>query len=767
MSLTPATRLGPYEIIAPLGAGGMGEVYRARDTRLKRDIAIKVLPDDVASSPERLARFEREATTVAGLNHPNIVVLYSIEEVEGMRFLTMELVDGRGLDQSVAPGGLPAARLVELGIAMADALAAAHEKGVVHRDLKPANVMLTKDGRVKVLDFGLAKLATSDSNTDLSKAATITTPVSDEGHVVGTVPYMAPEQVRGEAVDARTDLFALGVVLYELAAGRRPFEGATHADISSAILRDAPKPLASMRRDLPADLDRIVSWCLEKNPRERIQSALDMSNELRRLRKELERSEPGAEARSAPEKAASIAVLPFANRSASADDEYFSDGLADELLSVLSKIKGLRVTARSSAFTFKGKQATAAEIGRALDVATLLEGSVRKAGNRIRVSVQLVNVADSSNLWSETYIRTMEDIFAVQDDIAQSVVKELRTALLGEEADSDANRRVKAEVSSAARGRATDIEVNRLYLQARHLLDRDTPNDLTKAIAYLRETLERDPEFALGWSLLSAAHTREADKGLVPPAVGYGQARDAVERALALAPDLAEGHALLAWIQKNFDWDWARAKASFTRALELAPRNAIALRRAGTLAWTLGHMEEGLELTRRALEHDPLSAHAYGNLGLALQDANRLAESEAAFRKALELAPQKEGVLAALALTLLEQGRREEALTEALREQDEGERLWALAIIHHAMGHESESDAALQQLIDNYSQTFAFMIAQVYARRGQIDSAFEWLGLAYARRDGGLVDLKRSLRLRSLHGDPRWGAFLKKMGLED
>ena len=765
--MTTGTRLGTYEIIAPLGAGGMGEVYRARDLRLGREIALKVLPADTRASADRLARFEREARTVAGLNHPNIVTLHSVEDSDGVRFLTMELVEGQSLDHAVAPGGLPIPQVIELGIALADALAAAHEKGIIHRDLKPANVMLTKDRRVKVLDFGLAKLVVGEPDSDLTQAATVASPISSVGAVVGTVPYMAPEQILGGTVDARTDLFALGVVLYELLSGKRPFGGETPVDVSHAILREAPKPLLALRPDLPPDFDRVVARCLEKSPRERIQSALDVSNELRRLRKELERTASGAGFRPADRKVASIAVLPFANRSASADDEYFSDGLADELLGVFSKIKGLRVTARTSSFHFKGKDTTVAEIGHALDVATVLEGSVRKAGNRVRISVQLVNVADSSQLWSETYDRILDDIFAVQDDIAQSVVKELRTTLLGVETDSETSGRVKAEVATAAKGRATDIEVNRLYLQARHFLDRDTPNDLTKAIAYLGEALERDPEFALAWSLLGAAHTREADKGLVPSAVGYGQAREAVERALALDPDLAEGHAHLAWIQKNFDWDWARAQASFTRALELAPQNAIALRRSATLAWTLGRMEEGFELTHRALEQDPLSAHAYSNLGLGFQDAGRLSESEAAFRKALELAPQKDGVRAGLALTLLEQGRRDEALTEATLEQEEESRLWALAMVHHTLGHASESDAALRTLVEHHANTMAFMISETYGRRGEIDAAFEWLDRAYAQRDGGLVGVKSSPHLRSLHSDPRWSAFLKKMGLPE
>ena len=282
MPLFAGSRLGRYDIIAALGAGGMGEVYRARDSRLGRDVALKVLPAGVAADAERLARFEHEARIVAGLNHPNIVTLYSVEDEDGIRFLTMELVEGHGLERQVTPGGLSIARVIELGVALADALAAAHDKGVVHRDLKPANVMLTNDGRVKVLDFGLAKLADSRTDLEAAQAVTIGAPVSAAGQVVGTVPYMAPEQVRGEPVDSRTDLFALGILLYELTTGRRPFEGATLGLISSAILRDTPRPLSSARADAPTDLDRIIARCLEKEPRARIQTARDVSNELRR-----------------------------------------------------------------------------------------------------------------------------------------------------------------------------------------------------------------------------------------------------------------------------------------------------------------------------------------------------------------------------------------------------------------------------------------------------------------------------------------------------
>ena len=765
MPLARGTRIGNYEIVALLGVGGMGEVYRARDTRLGREVALKLLPAEVSANPERLARFEREARTVASLTHPNIVVLHTMEEAGGTHFLTMELVDGEGLDRHVTAHGLPVARVVEMGIALADALTAAHERGVIHRDLKPANVMVSRDGRVKVLDFGLAKLAQPDSAPD--RTVTMTAPISEAGSVLGTVPYMAPEQIRGESADARTDLFALGILLYELAAGRRPFAGATGADVSSAILRDTPEPLARVRSDVPGDLERIVSRCLEKNPRERFQTALDVGNELRRLRKQLERGAQPAAPREAGDKVASIAVLPFVNRSASADDEYFSDGLADELLNVLAKIKGLRVIARTSSFLFKDTKDDIATIGGKLDVATILEGSVRKAGPRVRISVQLVKVSDSSHLWSETYDRTLDDVFAVQDDIAQAVVKELRTTLLGVDADSDASGEVKAEVSKAAKGRATDPEAHRLYLMGRYLIDRTTREDTTKGIAYLKQALERDPAFALAWAELANAYASEADRIWVPAAEGYERARHAVERALALEPDLAEGHAQLGWIRMVHDWDWRGAEASYARALELAPGNTAVLRRASMLPGTMGRLDEATVLSRRAVEQDPLSAAAYHILGIRLHAADRLEEAEQAYRKALELTPQRIATPAMLAMTVLAQGRGDEALGLALSEPEEAMRLWALAIVHTSLGHGAESDAALRELIAKYAGDSAYQVAQVHAARGATDAAFEWLERAYAQRDGGVVDMKISPRFRSLRGDPRWTALMKKIGFDE
>jgi len=807
MSLSPGTRLGTYEITGLLGAGGMGEVYRARDTRLGREVAVKVLPEAVASSPDRLARFEREARTVAGLNHPNIVTLYSVEDEDGVRFLTMELVEGQSLDRLVTPGGLPLSRVLALSIPLANALVAAHERGVVHRDLKPGNVMVTHDGWVKVLDFGLAKIAGGESQAqNATIGATAESPISGEGQVLGTVPYMAPEQIRGEAVDARSDLFALGIMLYELATGRRPFTGDTPADVSSAILRDVPVPMLSLRGDLPRDLDRIIVRCLEKNQRDRVQTARDVYNELRYVRRETERetatrtptpvpvpsmpasrppamsaappssptpapvssgsAAPASASSAAPSRdVPSIAVLPFVNRSRGEEDEYFSDGLADELLNVLTKIRGLRVVARASSFQFKGTNEDLAVIGQKLNVATLLDGSVRKSGNRVRISVQLVKASDRVQLWSETYDRSLDDIFAVQDDIAQSVVKELRTTLLGETPDSGASGLAKAEVAVAAKGHGQNAEAHRLYLQGKYFVDRVSEEDTAKGIRYLKEALALDPSHAAAWAELSKAHANSGGYGWAPVVEGYRNARDAVRRALELAPDLAEAHVRLSAIQRLHDWDWKGAEESARRALELAPGSAAALSSAGGLAHMLCRYEEAEVLLRRAVEQDPLSMGVYNSLGLLYRSMGRLSDAERAFRKTIELSPQRIGARHVLGIILADQGRDAEALAEATSESAEWARLTSLAYVHHMGGRRSDSDEALRKLEEKHGVDSAYQIAAIHSARREVDAAFAWLDRAFAEHDAGLAQAKCEPTFRSLHGDPRWGAFLKKVGL--
>jgi TolB-like protein/tetratricopeptide (TPR) repeat protein len=529
----------------------------------------------------------------------------------------------------------------------------------------------------------------------------------------------------------------------------------------ASILRDPPASLTRVRPDLPPELERIVLRCLEKNPPQRVESALYVSDDLRGLRRDLERG--GAEM-PASEETASIAVLPFVNRSASVDDEYFSDGLTDELLGTLAKIRGLRVAARTSSFQFRGTKEDIATIGRRLKVATLLEGSVRKAGNRVRISVQLVKVSDGYHVWSETYDRTLDDIFAVQDDIAQSVVKELRATLLGHAADSNASGQAKADVARAAKGRSSDPEAHRLYLMARYLVDQWTREGMAKAIEHLKEALARDPSFAVAWAELSRAYAAEAGCGWGSVAEGNARAREAAERALMLEPDLEDGHVRIAWIRMVHDWDWQGAKTSLARARELAPWDERVTQISAVLARNLGDLEEAIALNRLTLERDPLSSATYLNLGLNLFAADRPSEAESAFRSALEFAPDGSVARASLSLALLAQGRYDDSLAEALREPEEILRLYALSIVHVKAGRREQADATLRQLVAKHAESAATQIAEVHAVRGEVDAAFEWLERAFAHRDGGLTEIMASPHFRSLASDPRWGAFLAKLG---
>lgn len=459
-----------------------------------------------------------------------------------------------------------------------------------------------------------------------------------------------------------------------------------------------------------------------------------------------------------------IAVLPFLNMSHDENGDYFSDGLAEELLNVLSKIRGFRVAARTSAFSFKGKQVTVGEIGRVLNVDSVLEGSIRKVGDRVRISVQLVNVGDGYQLWSETYDRTMDDIFAVQDDIAQSVVEELRTRLLGEELRPSLSEKIVSEVAVAIKGRTDDPEAQRLLLLGRYFLDRTTREDTAKAIEHFKQALDLDPEFALGWAELGRAYSIEAGRGWEPVNEGFDRSRDAVKRALLLEPDLAEGYAQLGRIQAVHDWDPKGAEASYQRALELAPGSSSALDGASVLAYKLGRIDDSVKMSRQVLEQDPLSAAFWHNLGLTCHAAGLLDESAGAFGRALELAPRRFVSGALLALVLMDQGRPEAALEQANLEPDEFWRTWVLAIISYMLGRNVESDEALRKLSEEYAAGNAYQIAEVHSMRGEIDPAFEWLNRAIEERDPGVTHTKVNPRFRPLKGEARWTDVLRKIG---
>jgi TolB-like protein/class 3 adenylate cyclase/Flp pilus assembly protein TadD len=461
----------------------------------------------------------------------------------------------------------------------------------------------------------------------------------------------------------------------------------------------------------------------------------------------------------------SIAVLPFINMSRDEENEYFADGLSEELLNVLAKIRGLRVASRTSAFSFKGKGVDIPTVAQKLNVATVLEGSVRKSGKRVRITAQLIQVATDSHLWSETYDRELDDIFAVQDDIAQSVVKELRAALLGETSDKVVSTSTAAEVRQAATGRSDNPEAFQLYLQGKFYGERITQADTDKAIDLFRRALAIDPSFALASAGLSHIHFLQAGYGFAPISEGFERAREAAQNALRLAPDLAEGHIALGTVLEGNDWNFTAAEASFRRALELAPGDANALRAAAQLARVRGRVDEALELIRKAVALDPLSAHTHRQAAMIAVMSERFDEAAASFQLALDLAPKAGLNHAFLAITRLMQGRGQEAMEVAEAESHDVFRNLALAMIHHAQGRTAESDAALQILISEFGWTAAYQVAEAYAYRNEVEKAFEWLERAYGQRDPGVTYSATDVILRSMHSDPRWQPFMQRMGM--
>ena len=746
MTLIPGSRLASYEILSPLGAGGMGEVYRARDTRLGRDVAVKVLPDDVASSPERLARLEREARTVASLNHPNIVVLHSIEESAGTRFLTMELVEGRDLATVVSPGGLPLSQVLDLAIQLAAALAAAHEKGVVHRDLKPANVMLTREGRLKVLDFGLAKAAASD--TLATQELTRAEPHSSQGQISGTAPYMAPEQLRGEATDARTDVFSLGIMLYELAVGRRPFRGTSFADVTSSILRDRPEALTRLRADLPSELGRIVGRCLEKDPSTRFQSALDVGNELKRMKQAIEM---GIQT---PSHGTSIAVLPFVNMSRDEENEYFSDGLAEELMNMLSKIRGLRVAARTSSFHFKGKNPTIAEVGTTLNVASVLTGSVRKAANRVRISVQLVNVTDGYHLWSETFERTLDDIFAVQDEVASAVVEALPGELLISQAGF-----------AAARG-TRNSDAYDAYLEGRFLWNKRTESDVRRAIQFLEHAIALDPAFAEAWAGLADSYVVLPFYSLDSTKDMFPKAREAALRALELNPELGSAHATLAYALM-IDLQWAEADQEFRKAIMLSPDDATAHKWYADLLMMTRRSSAALRELRRALDLDPLSASIWTILGEWYWLEGQLDEAMAQYSKALDLTPTLPLALELAARLCWQRGDVEQYFTLWERLEAVSQRVAVpTATLREAYRRGGRNEVLRVQLSAPAARLLPTDRARWHAEAGDLDAAFRDLDDALDQRELRLPYTTYFADFAPLWKDPRYEALLMRMGVK-
>jgi TolB-like protein/Tfp pilus assembly protein PilF len=767
----------------------MGVVYEAEDTELGRRVAVKFLPEDMAGSPDALDRFKREARAASALNHPHICTVYDLGIHDGKPFLVMERMQGRTLKHTIEGKPLPIEQVLSLGEQIADALDAAHRAGIVHRDLKPANLFVTDRGEAKILDFGLAKMGSPESDGALTPDA----PTIAEDHLtslgttLGTVAYMSPEQARGEPLDVRSDLFSLGVVLYEMATGQPPFTGSTSAMIFDGILhREVPPPSRS-NPEVPHELDSVILGALERERDLRVQSAAELRAALRRLMRGSSASRvPSAQdvrparqsrrglmaalgvaalvaslavawilgVRSSGTPAAeiaSIAVLPFADMSQARDQEYFSDGLSEELLDVLARTPQLRVIGRTSSFQFKGKNEDLRVIAEKLGVDHLLEGSVRKEGNRVRITAQLVRASDGSHLWSETYDRTLDDVFKVQDEIADAAAQAMKVTLF-------AGRLPERSVRASS-------EAHNLYLEGHYFFKRRTKDDYEKAIMSFKRALAADRGFAPAWAGLAWVYALQAGLGLIPAESGSKQARDAAQRALGLDSKLVEAHTAMVYILTGYDWDWAGADAEVQQVLALDSGNADALYSAAILARTLGRFDEAISFYQQAIARDPLNPTLHNNLGLALYYAGRWPEAEAELSKLLALRPGIAAGQAHLSKVLIARGQPEAALAAIEKESSEAWRLIGLPLAYHALGRGAESDAALRELTQKFAGEWAYQIAEVHAFRGEIDEAFAWLDRAYAQRDGGFSEMKGDPLLKNLEGDPRYKAFMRKMKL--
>ena len=771
MPLPAGTRLGPYEILAPLGAGGMGEVYRARDTRLDRDVAVKVLPENLAADASALARFEREAKAVAALSHPNILALHDFGQSGGVSYAVMELLEGETLRDRLSAAPLPPRKAIEYAQQILLGLAAAHDRGIVHRDLKPDNLFVTRAGLVKILDFGLAgPVRPPSSEKEETHVPTRPAP-TEPGTVLGTAAYMSPEQVRGKAVDQRSDLFSLGLILYEMVAGRRAFQEGTPVETMMAILRDDPPPLSSLGRALPAGLEEIVDHCLEKSPHERFQSARDLAFALRVLERDPSAprtpqpaapasgvGSPSVSSGVSPPQPPSIAVLPLRNLSADPENEYFSDGMTEEIIDALSKIGALRVAARTSSFAFKGKNDDVRQIGERLNVRTILEGSVRRVGDRIRINARLVSAADGYDLWSEHYDGDMSDVFKVQDEIARAIAGALKVRLLPDE-----------EAALATPG-TRDVEAYNMFLKGRFFFGQRSAR---KAIEQFEAAIAADPRYAAAYTGLADSYCIYGFYGGTPTREAFTRARAAAIEAERLEPDSADVLVSLGLIEHYYGWDEAKEIRLLERAIDLAPGSAAAYSWLGLLHGLHGRCEEGLWRARQATRLEPLSANAQTNVGLPLYAVGRYDEALVEFRKATSLDPSALYPLWALGMCYQSMGAAAEAVDTLERSValTRRELTWPVALLggaYAAADREADARAILRELDTWSGREYVppFHVSWVHVALGDRDATLDCLKRAIAERNALCWWFRYSPLFEALRGDPRAEALLERIAPE-
>ncbi len=784
-----------YQVGEKLGRGGMGVVYKAGDTTLGRTVALKFLPSEVSSDKQALERFLREARAAAALNHPNICTIHEIGEHEGHRFIAMELLEGQTLRERIGKRPLPAALLLDLATQIADALDAAHAKSIVHRDIKPANIFITARGQAKVLDFGLAKqLPQSRAATAGMEGATLAgttadgTTKEDDPHLtspgvaVGTVAYMSPEQVRGGDLDARTDLFSLGAVLYEMATGRQAFDGNTSAVIFHAILAGEPVPASERNPELPKGIEEIIRRALEKDRELRYQSASGVLADLKRVKRDLHipiSAAPAAETptsartpaaragkaeRSSSTKHASaidsLAVLPLENASGDPEAEYLSDGIAETLINTLAQLRKMRVVPRTLSFRYRGPAVDSLAVGRELGVRAVLAGRMVQRGDDLIVSVELVDVDRQAQLWGGRYNRKMTDLVALQEELTTEIAEKLRLQLSGEE-------------KKKLRKRPTqDNEAYRLVLKARHFLNFSLPEPLQKGIVLCQQAIQIDPTYAAAYAWMAHAYGVLVVLGYIPMAEGYPRAKAAALRAVELDDTLAHAHATLSFVLAQ-DWDFRGAEREERRALELNPDLADVQIARMMFNLVRGRFDDAIAAGKRAVELDPLSARITQRLGLAYYFARRFEAAVEQLRKGMAMDPVSPQYHPMIADTYACAGQPEKAAEEcekalAGRQGVPPIRLM-VAATYAKIGKIAEARAILDEDKKAWSagSAISFYIAAVHARLGEKDVAFEWLEKAFQDRIGLLVHLKTMPLVDALHGDPRFDAMVKRIRIPD